>query len=590
MRRGSAGSKVFRRSVLALALGAPAIGLACPTCQYEVCFIKCVCVPNSSCVIPDLAPLITPIAPVILAPRLVVTTVEKAIQDVGATVHKAFDDTIVNLNKAGNDIGSNLGQAAEDSKAEAGRFGRELDATGAALAKAAQSQVTGLIKEAEVAADRVRQGKVVDAIWGAAIAPIQVAESSASEAVLESSYLRAVGQVAATSYGGPGGAAAYAAWLTYRQTGDPSLALRVGILTGATAATNVGAGKISDVARRTVVTAAIGGTAVAAAGGNAEAVKRAFLQAGAMVVVQDGFERTTGGPLDGKSSSGKAYCISASSVNCTPLPPGASTGVDAKGNFIVDMSKVDPAIPAVGLKDHTALFQETNVVMTTVSRIPGMQAMAVFHDNWAIAWDMNSFATPATILPAIVLTYVGTGAPYFDTLQTTAVERGLAGQSTTGVRPPEIAPSGDGGLAINLYQATAIGVLFSQSGAETKSLIHERRQGRLWCSNGALLPVKPLPSKPGKGGGGGLVLTEPRCLIHKKNPKTGDIFIAPYADINRDYACRLLQRESGKLSLVVGSLFDVKACDSRAEELFKATGSAPGAFYQAKGRAVQSPQ
>jgi hypothetical protein len=44
-----------------------------------------------------------------------------------------------------------------------------------------------------------------------------------------------VGQVAATAYGGPGGAAAYAAWYAYRATGgDAETALRVALITGAT--------------------------------------------------------------------------------------------------------------------------------------------------------------------------------------------------------------------------------------------------------------------------------------------------------------------------------------------------------------------
>ena len=60
--------------------------------------------------------------------------------------------------------------------------------------------------------------------------------------------------------------------------------------------------------------------------------------------------------------------------------------------------------------------------MTGVSRIPGMNAMSVFHDQWAISWDMNTFQSQATIAPAVVLTYIGTGAPAYDLIQKTNVE------------------------------------------------------------------------------------------------------------------------------------------------------------------------
>jgi hypothetical protein len=573
---------VMRGSVLMALAGPAQTAVACQACHYEVCLIKCACVPNSSCVLPDPNNVIDIVKKAADAPRLVATTFVKAVADIGATVHKAFDDTNNTLGKAVEDVKDNVGKAGNDLNAEAGRFGRGLGNTVDALIHAAESTTEGLAKEAERAADRVRQGKVIDALWGAAIGPIQVAEQSASEAVLESDYLRGVGQVAATAYGGPAGAASYAAWLTYKQTGDPSLALRVGILTGATVAANAGAGQITDLARRTVVTAAIGGAAVAAAGGNAEAVQRAFLQAGAMVVVQDGFQQVTKGALDGRASKGDAYCISAESTGCTPLPEGAVLGTDKDGNFIVNMEKVDRRIPAVGLKDHTAFFNESNPAMTAVSRIPGMQAMAVFHDNWAIKWDMGALTMPATILPAIVLTYVGTGAPYFDTLQTTAVERALAGKAT-GENPNSIVRSAREGLAVNPFNVVNTGILFNEAGSEVNALVHERREGALWCSDGYLLKPKPL-----RGGLGEFVHS--RCLKSKPNYAKGEPFTVTYPDLNVDFACRVLKREAGKFKVVTSSLWKPHDCDETAKQLFERNASELGAFYVSKGVAVEPPK
>lgn len=154
-------------------------------------------------------------------------------------------------------------------------------------------------------------------------------------------------------------------------------------------------------------------------------MKKALLEAGAMVIVQDGYRAATTHDLYSRAAVGEVYCMTSTPTKCTELPEGAITGIDEKGNYQVDMSKADPKVPAVGLKDHTKLFNEGNPVMTGLSRVPGMQAMAVFHDQWAISWDMGALATSATILPAIVITYVGTGAPYYASLRQTALDNAL---------------------------------------------------------------------------------------------------------------------------------------------------------------------
>lgn len=38
--------------------------------------------------------------------------------------------------------------------------------------------------------------------------------------------------------------------------------------------------------------------------------------------------------------------------------------------------------------------------------------MSVFHDHWSLSWNMDAFTTKASIVPAVVLTYIGMGAPY----------------------------------------------------------------------------------------------------------------------------------------------------------------------------------
>jgi len=195
--------------------------------------------------------------------------------------------------------------------------GRELQDSGQVLSKAAQ---------------RVREGKVVDAVWGLGTEPLKNSEANAAKLVQESSVLKAAGAIAASAYGGPAGAAAYAAWYTYHETGDINLALRVGVLTGATSA-------------------AFGGVAKMPTGPAGQIIKKAIV----------------GGAIGG-------------------------------------------------------LAGERGAFMTSVSKVPGMNAMALFHDQWAISWQMGDAASVSTIVPATVLTYVGSGAPVYEKIHTTFVD------------------------------------------------------------------------------------------------------------------------------------------------------------------------
>ncbi|WP_244510670.1 hypothetical protein [Microvirga guangxiensis] len=88
-------------------------------------------------------------------------------------------------------------------------------------------------------------------------------------------------QIAASTYGGPAGAAAFAAWYTNKKTGDLDHAIRGGVIAGAASAgyANTSAmpsGTVGEVAKKALFTGAVGGVAFAAAGGNDAAVCDAF--------------------------------------------------------------------------------------------------------------------------------------------------------------------------------------------------------------------------------------------------------------------------------------------------------------------------
>jgi hypothetical protein len=84
-------------------------------------------------------------------------------------------------------------------------------------------------------AEKVREGKTIDAIWELSISPLRNTDANAGKLIQESPTLDTVGQVAAGAFGPPG-AAAYASWSTYHKTGDANLAFKAGVIAGASTA------------------------------------------------------------------------------------------------------------------------------------------------------------------------------------------------------------------------------------------------------------------------------------------------------------------------------------------------------------------
>ena len=154
---------------------------------------------------------------------------------------------------------------------------------------------------------------------------------------------------------------------------------------------------------------------------------------GGMVLIQTGYQKVTDHQIDGRASRGEAYCMATVGAECSPPKSAYITDAngniqyDRQGNPLVDVRRMDPLRPRVGTwsraNDAPLIGAgERSGTMTAVSRIPGMNTMALFHDTWAVSWDMNAFTSVTSIVPAVVLTYTGTGAPYFVGLEETATE------------------------------------------------------------------------------------------------------------------------------------------------------------------------
>lgn len=353
---------------------------------------------------------------------------------------------------------------------ETGKCGGDVcDALGAAV-HFTTDQVSDIGPSLERAAQRLSEGKPLDAVWHLGTDQLRNANENATVALQRSTLLGAVAQVAASAYGGPWGAAAYSAWLTYNLTdGDVGSALKAGIISGATAFAlkdiqEIKLDSSEQIARAAVLTAAVNGAAVAAAGGSQEDVRRAAEAGVATVLIRSGYLKLTKVNLDEKrlrSSQGPAYCKEAlpdSGLACVPprdayrfnaegqpLAKDLKTVASADNPPYIDETKLirerahvgmwsdgtspkhfkinDPAI--IGIEEYCDTLvglDERSCFMTGISKIPLANAMAVGHDAFDSAFidrEMMIDIIPrvGTIPPAITLTYVGSGQYIHDMIR-----------------------------------------------------------------------------------------------------------------------------------------------------------------------------
>lgn len=177
----------------------------------------------------------------------------KTIGQVGTNVVKETGIGLGNVAREGgialNNVATTIHKAGSDTGAQLNRSQHDLEDAGTAIHRFTLNELKGTQASLSHAEQRFRDGKIVDALFHLSTEPLQNTEQNAATAAQESQLLATVGSVAASVYGGPTGAAAYAAWLTYHQTGDINMALRVGVIAGLSSYAN---GQASTMAKTTV--------------------------------------------------------------------------------------------------------------------------------------------------------------------------------------------------------------------------------------------------------------------------------------------------------------------------------------------------
>lgn len=350
-----------------------------------------------------------------------VKTLINAHGDVITTIEKAGSDTVHTFEKASKDATATYLKAWKDGAEQARRSLNDTAEAAAALKRYQERELEAKIRAANNVIRRANEGKFIDAVWHISTDQLQSTEENYFKATQESAVINAAGQAAATAYGGPGGAAAYAAWYTYRTTGDPEMAIRAGLVSAITSqgGATVGsmpAGTVTEIVKKAALAGAVGGIAVAAAGGDEKAVTDAFLRSGGTVLVQgssDAFKVHNPRAADAIQT---VHCMSTRDLDCLSNTTYAK---DVKGKILYDdkgkprlekfvpdsvakWTRVDPGSP----EGKQAAFISKVAKLAKTGEIP------VFNGQWVITTNLGTLNQLRSSEPSVVLTYAGATPPY----------------------------------------------------------------------------------------------------------------------------------------------------------------------------------
>ncbi|WP_346825025.1 hypothetical protein ACEN2Y_00505 (plasmid) [Ralstonia solanacearum] len=353
-----------------------------------------------------------------------VKTLEKAGGDTVATLERAGGDTVNTFVKAGKDATATYVKAWKDSAEQTKRSFQDTVDAATAAANYTTNQIKSYESTLNSAEKRLREGKVIDSMWGLAVEPLQSSEVNFAKATQQSTLIATAASSAAAVYGGPGGAAAYAAWATYRATGNADQALRAGLLAAATAqaGSSVAAmpsGTMGEVFKKTAMAGAAGGIAVAAAGGDEQAIKEGFLKSAGAVLVQAGSDKAKAFAPKAKDAWDTVQCISARDLDCMSKTTWARDAKgkilkDAQGKPRFDTSKLDPQQYIgnwTGI-DPNSVDGKKNSLMAKISQLPKVEAIPLMNNRWALSWTTGKTPAMSYGQPTVVLTYVGPHPPF----------------------------------------------------------------------------------------------------------------------------------------------------------------------------------
>jgi hypothetical protein len=365
--------------------------------------------------------------------------VKKGSNNAATELRKAAADTERSLRKSGDDVGREL-KATQ----------REVEGAATAVYRFTIRQAESSVDAVQAAERRFREGKVIDAVWHLSLAPAQSTNENAARAAIDSPLLNTVMSSAASVYGGPGGAAAYAAWLTYYQTGgDVNAALRVGLTAAVKSygaqyaqAPNPATAGFAESFKHAATGGAMNGLAVAASGGSAADVQKAMIATAGAILVQDGYQSLSHNPAVAEfaQKAKQVYCVKAlvdraEDKSCPSMKDylkdaqGRVAMLDTKGLVqYVDMAKEIPGSDWLFLSREEAMTKASDAfgvdldklpvkeidakvkaAMMEVKKVKGANIVSLLEDRWALSFEPGRAVEgmKASVAPAVLLSYTG---------------------------------------------------------------------------------------------------------------------------------------------------------------------------------------
>lgn len=355
--------------------------------------------------------------------------IEKTAQEAGNAVTDTIK-TVVDGRPHG-DFAKNISKSMDDTKKETERAGENIAIAVTTSGHFMENQIQSFGDTLTEAEKQIKEGKLVDAIWSVSTNHFKNTEKNLNKAVTESSLLNDVATATASIYGGPQGAAAYAAWITYKRTENLELALKAGLIAGVTAkglkmVNGMPRGTDSEMMKKTLASASIGGAAVAASGGGEKEVIEAFAKGAAFTAAREKYKSMTNKEIEGKITTQDAVAkedpkFIHQKVNVLHeykiLVDGDGNPIlDQHGNQQIDIRSMPREMFHVGLQTanpDAGVFSgaETSKPMQALAKVPYINDMAYYHVQWMALTQKQGIAVQATIIPATIITVTGSDTP-----------------------------------------------------------------------------------------------------------------------------------------------------------------------------------
>lgn len=354
-------------------------------------------------------------------------TLEIAGKDTVRTFEKAGGDTVKTFERAGRDSTATYIKGWKDSADQTVRSFNDTVDAGKAAANFTSSQFGAQVDAYKSAAKHLQEKDVINAMLDLSVKPLQASDENFFKATQESAVINAAASAAAAAYG-PGGAAAYAAWSTYKSTGNADMAFRAGLFAAASAQAGASVAKMpsgttGEILNKAAMAGAAGGIAVAAAGGDEKAVQEGFMKGAGTVLVQAGNDKARAFSPKIKNAMDTVQCISASAVDCISKTKWVRDiegkfRFDSNGKPLIDTSQLDPQdyVGKWTKETEDEIATTKREIITKISMLPKTNAIPLMQNNWVLTWSLGKTPTIEHGKAQVVLTYAGPNPPFTSTV------------------------------------------------------------------------------------------------------------------------------------------------------------------------------